>query len=134
MKRFVKLAAWVASAALALAATAPAIVFALNFRAQRRAEAFLREARTLRLRASTIRDLGPTVERYDRGPGGLSDLCPSADRSYSVRVASDTVNLLLLRFPILQRISIRPWQVALVILLQGETVCYVGYSISMWAA
>jgi hypothetical protein len=58
-------------------------------------------------------------------------MCPSADSSYSVRIANDSLNQLGMKFPKLRKIGLKPWGVVAMFLLEHGKVCYFEYSFGL---
>jgi hypothetical protein len=104
VKKFLRIAAVSLLLTFAAIAVAMSIVYVLQLRVERRAEALLSDVRSLRLEISTSTDVMAIVHKYQGFEfiGGWNSGCGPYESSYSVRIANDSINRIGLRFPFLQ--------------------------------
>jgi len=121
---------WILAIALALLVFTEAVAFGANLRGKRKAEGLLREVRSLRVGPSTSADVEPIVRRYGAEPAiASSSDCPGAAQSYSIWTANRMLNLLSMRYPLLDRVGLRPAGASAMILLEAERVCLVYFGV-----
>jgi hypothetical protein len=100
---------WLAGSVFVVAAVLSCLIFAIQSRNRRRAENLLRDVQTIHVGKSTTEDVTNLLRNYrDTGYPASSSMCPSADSSYSVRIANDSLNQLGMKFPKLRKIGLKP--------------------------
>jgi hypothetical protein len=108
------------------------LAFAIQSRNRRKAENLLRDIQTIYVGESTTEDVTNLLRNYrDTGYPASSSMCPSADSSYSVRIANDSLNQLGMKFPKLRKIGLKPWGVVAMFLLERGKLCYFEYSFGL---
>jgi hypothetical protein len=123
---------WLAGSVFVVAAVLSCLIFAIQSRNRRRAENLLRDVQTIHVGKSTTEDVTNLLRNYrDTGYPASSSMCPSADSSYSVRIANDSLNQLGMKFPKLRKIGLKPWGVVAMFLLEHGKVCYFEYSFGL---
>jgi hypothetical protein len=100
---------WLAGSVFVVAPVLSCLIFAIQSRNRRRAENLLRDVQTIHVGKSTTEDVTNLLRNYrDTGYPASSSMCPSADSSYSVRIANDSLNQLGMKFPKLRKIGLKP--------------------------
>jgi hypothetical protein len=123
---------WLAGSVFVVAAVLSCLIFAIQSRNRRKAENLLRDVQTIHVGKSTTEDVTNLLRNYrDTGYPASSSMCPSADSSYSVRIANDSLNQLGMKFPKLRKIGLKPWGVVAMFLLERGKVCYFQYSFGL---
>lgn len=124
--RFVQgLTAIVLFCVLVLVATRVASVYTRS-----RQKLLLNKIASLHVGTSRIQDVQAITQRFPTEAGARSSACPSADHSYSFRVANDTLNRLAMRLPELRFLGVRPAGVVAVVLLRDGVVCFVSFDVA----
>src|SRR5580704_4211165 len=123
---------WLAGSVFVVAAVLSCLIFAIQSCNRRKAENLLRDVQTIHVGKSTTEDITNLLRNYrDAGYPASSSMCPSADSSYSVRIANDSLNQLGMKFPKLRKIGLKPWGVVAMFLLERGKVCYFEYSFGL---
>ena len=123
---------WLAGSVFVVAAVLSCLIFAIQSRNRRKAENLLRDVQTIHVGKSKTEDVTNLLRNYrDTGYPASSSMCPSADSSYSVRIANDSLNQLGMKFPKLRKIGLKPWGVVAMFLLEHGKVCYFEYSFGL---
>lgn len=104
--------------------------YVLNLRTKRKAEALLRDARTLEIGKSTEEDVQRIVARYG-GESGLvgSGYCDPSAKPHSVYVANSGLNWLGRTSRLLRPFGNRHWSVEVAFLMNHERLCAVVYHV-----
>lgn len=123
---------WLVGSVFVVAAVLLCLIFAIQSGNRRKAENLLRDIQTIHVGKSTTEDVINLLRNYrDTGYPASSSMCPSADSSYSVRIANDSLNQLGMKFPKLRKVGLKPWGVVAMFLLERGKVCYFQYSFGL---
>jgi len=126
VKKLVRATALVPFAIVCLIPGASCVIYVLQLRVERRAEALLNDVRSLRLEDSTAADVLSVVQKYhgSASAGGRDAFgCDAWDASYSIRIANDALNSIGLRYPFL-RFAVNPQGVVATFMVnQGRLHC-----------
>ena len=120
---------WILIVPLALCGFGYGSIFLAKAQVRERAGSLLRDVRRLRAGFSKSADVEAIAQRYAAEPKGAASDCPSADRTYSISIASNAMTKLSVRFPGLERTVLRPVGASALILLERGAVCYVDYGV-----
>lgn len=103
-------------------------IYFVNLRAEREAEALLRDAHTLEIGKSTEQDVQQIVDRYGGGKwGSANTLCSSANAGQAAVVTDGSLNWLGLKNAAFRPFGNRYWSVETVFLTSKGHVCALLY-------
>ena len=106
------------------------LVYVANLRTERRAEALLRDARTLELGKSTEADVRRILARYGASEGHASGYCdPLHEESHMVDISNSDLNLMGGKSRALRPFGNRFWHVSVFFVTSRGYVCGVLYRI-----
>jgi hypothetical protein len=133
VKKLVRATALVAFAIFCSLAVALCVIYVLQSRVERRADALLNGVRTLRLEISTSTDVMAIVHKYQGFEfiGGWNSGCGPYESSYSVRIANDSINRLGLRFSFLQ-FAVKPQGVVASFMLNQDRLHCMMFSVESY--
>lgn len=117
---------------VSLALTLFLAIYSFDFRQKSKAEALLKDIRTLRVGQSTKADVERIMSHHGGGPSQSStSSCDPVDGAYDVWTGSETIVWLEQSIHLLSHLGRRMWGTAATVILHEGKVCFLSYGVGM---